>query len=55
MTEGDIVDVGHVVGTVGGKNTAQGPHIEFQLRVPVDGSAPEAQDPLKWLRPRAGK
>ena len=55
VTEGDIVDVGHVVGTVGGKNTAQGPHIEFQLRVPVDGSVPEAQDPLKWLRPRAGK
>ena len=55
VVEGDIVNVGHVVGTSGGKNTAQEPHIEFQLRVPVDGAAPEAQDPLKWLKPKAGR
>jgi len=55
VVEGRSIDVGHVIGTVGGTDTAQGPHIEFQVRAPIDGSVPEAQDPLEWLKPRAGR
>ena len=54
VTEGRSINVGHVIGTVGGTDTAQGPHIEFQVRAPIDGGVPEAQDPLQWLKPRAG-
>ncbi len=54
VAEGRSIDVGHVIGTVGGADTAQGPHIEFQVRAPIDGGVPEAQDPLEWLKPRAG-
>jgi len=54
VAEGRSIDVGHVIGTVGGIDTAQGPHIEFQVRAPIDGGVPEAQDPLEWLKPRAG-
>ena len=54
VAEGRSIDVGHVIGTVGGTDTAQGPHIEFQVRAPIDGGVPEAQDPLEWLKPRAG-
>ncbi|CAN5750136.1 peptidoglycan DD-metalloendopeptidase family protein [soil metagenome] len=50
---GQQVGAGHVVGTVGGDQTADGPHIEFQVRVPV-GGASEPVDPLSWLRGRAG-
>ena len=53
VAEGRSIDVGHVIGTVGGTDTAQGPHIEFQVRAPIDGGVPEAQDPLEWLKPRA--
>ena len=53
VAEGRSIDVGHVIGTVGGTDTAQGPHIEFQVRAPIDGKVPEAQDPLEWLKPRA--
>ena len=52
--EGRSIGMGHVIGTVGGTDTAQGPHIEFQVRAPIDGGVPEAQDPLEWLKPRAG-
>ena len=55
VVEGRSIDVGHVIGTVGGTDTAQGPHIEFQVRAPIDGRVPEAQDPLEWLKPRAGR
>jgi len=55
VVEGGSIDVGHVIGTVGGTGTAQGPHIEFQVRAPIDGRVPEAQDPLGWLKPRAGR
>ena len=54
VAEGRSIDMGHVIGTVGGTDTAQGPHIEFQVRAPIDGGVPEAQDPLEWLKPRAG-
>jgi septal ring factor EnvC (AmiA/AmiB activator) len=50
---GQQVAAGHVVGTVGGEQTADGPHIEFQVRVPMAGSS-EPVDPLSWLRSRAG-
>ncbi len=51
VVEGRRVSAGQVVGTVGGGGTASGPHMEFQLRAPVGGGAPSAQDPLSWLRP----
>ena len=54
VAEGRSIDMGHVIGTVGGTDTAEGPHIEFQVRAPIDGGVPEAQDPLEWLKPRAG-
>jgi septal ring factor EnvC (AmiA/AmiB activator) len=50
---GQQVAAGSVVGTVGGEQTADGPHMEFQVRVPMSGSS-EPVDPLSWLRSRAG-
>ena len=50
VAEGREVAVGQVVGTVGGADTPEGPHIEFQVRAPTDGGNPRAQDPLGWLR-----
>jgi len=52
VMEGRDVNAGQVVGTVGGGDTPEGPHIEFQIRAPVDGGSPQAQDPLQWLRAR---
>ncbi|MBW3536133.1 MAG: peptidoglycan DD-metalloendopeptidase family protein, partial [Gemmatimonadetes bacterium] len=54
VVEGRRVEAGQVVGTVGGTDTPEGPHIEFQVRAPLDGGAPQAQDPLLWLRSRGG-
>ncbi len=54
VVEGRDVRLGQVVGTVGGTDTPEGAHIEFQIRAPVGGGAPQAQDPLQWLRPRGG-
>jgi septal ring factor EnvC (AmiA/AmiB activator) len=51
VVEGRDVAAGQVVGTVGGGDTPEGPHLEFQIRMPADGGTP-AQDPLRWLRPR---
>lgn len=51
VVEGRQVQAGQVVGTVGGEETPEGPHVEFQIRAPVDGDLPRAQDPLQWLRP----
>jgi septal ring factor EnvC (AmiA/AmiB activator) len=48
VVEGRRVEMGQVVGTVGGRDTPEGPHIEFQIR------NPQAQDPIPWLRPRPG-
>jgi septal ring factor EnvC (AmiA/AmiB activator) len=50
---GQLIRAGHDVGTVGGERTAEGAHIEFQVRVPLDGAI-EPVDPLTWLRSRAG-
>jgi septal ring factor EnvC (AmiA/AmiB activator) len=54
VVEGRDVQAGQIVGTVGGMDTPEGPHLEFQIRAPVDGDLPRAQDPLQWLKPVAG-
>ncbi len=54
VTQGRGVRAGQVLGTVGGTDTPEGPHMEFQVRAPVDGGEPRAQDPLAWLRARGG-
>jgi len=54
VVEGREVAAGQVVGTVGGADTPEGPHLEFQIRAPLDGRSPAAQDPLLWLTPREG-
>lgn len=50
VVQGRDVAAGQVVGTVGGAQTPEGPHIEFQIRAPVAGGAPQAMDPLQWLK-----
>lgn len=55
VVEGRRVQAGQVVGTVGGEGTPEGPHLEFQLRVPGAEGAPEAVDPLEWLRSGGGE
>jgi len=52
VVEGRPVEAGQVVGTVGGSETPEGARLEFQIRVPVGGGAPQAVDPLEWLRAR---
>lgn len=54
VVEGHTVEAGQVVGTVGGRDTPEGPHLEFQIRAPVNDGPPQAQDPTRWLRPRGG-
>ena len=54
VTEGQAVTSGQVVGTVGGEQTPEGAHLEFQVRVPLRPGQIEAVDPLTWLRTRAG-
>ena len=56
VVEGRRVDMGQVVGTVGGRDTPEGPHIEFQIRAPAaPGGTPQPQDPLPWLKARPGE
>jgi septal ring factor EnvC (AmiA/AmiB activator) len=45
---GQEVTRGTVIGTSGGDNTDQGPHVHFEIR----GSDGQAQDPVQWLRQR---
>ncbi len=52
VVQGRQVRSGQVVGTVGGTDTPEGSHIEFQIRAPSGGGAPQAMDPLQWLKPR---
>ena len=54
VVQGRQVEKGQVVGTVGGRDTPEGPHIEFQIRSPATGSAPQALNPLEWLKSRGG-
>ncbi len=51
VVEGREVETGQVVGTVGGGGLFDRPHVEFQLRTATEGGAPQALDPLQWLRP----
>lgn len=51
VAEGDEVTRSHVLGTVGGEGTPEGPHIEFQIRAPGG----QAVDPLGWLQQRGGR
>jgi len=55
VVQGREVEAGQVVGTVGGAQTPEGPHLEFQIRAPVEGGAPQAMDPLQWLKERSGR
>lgn len=48
VTVGQDVVRGQVIGTVGGANSEQGPHLEFQIR----GENSIALDPSDWLRRR---
>lgn len=54
VVEGQDVNEGQVIGTVGGQNTPEGPHVEFRIHAPVGGGAPVPVDPLRWLKPRSG-
>lgn len=53
VRQGQTVRGGTVIGTVGGEQTPEGPHIEFQVRAPVDDGYPDVVDPLNWLRSRS--
>jgi septal ring factor EnvC (AmiA/AmiB activator) len=48
VVAGQDVARGQVIGTVGGANSEQGPHLEFQIR----GENSIALDPSDWLRRR---
>jgi murein hydrolase activator len=50
VVQGRSVPAGQVVGTVGGADTAEGAHVEFQLRTTSLGTN-QALDPLPWLKP----
>lgn len=45
---GSTVTKGQAIGTVGGEDTPEGAHMEFQIREPGGG----AVDPIAWLRRR---
>ena len=50
VVEGRDVAEGDVIGTVGGAETPEGAHLEFQIRMLTGGGAPQAVDPMAWLR-----
>jgi septal ring factor EnvC (AmiA/AmiB activator) len=54
VVQGRDVNAGQVVGTVGGVDTPEGAHVEFQIRTPGASGTPQATDPLQWLRRRGG-
>jgi septal ring factor EnvC (AmiA/AmiB activator) len=51
VQEGAQVTRGQRLGGVGGHDTPEGPHLEFQIRSPGG----QAVDPLTWLRNRGGR
>jgi murein hydrolase activator len=55
VQEGQAVTQGQTVGAVGGEQTDEGAHLYFQVHAPIRGNAPEAVDPLSWLRSRANR
>jgi septal ring factor EnvC (AmiA/AmiB activator) len=48
VKKGGTVTKGEVIGTVGGDNTDEGPHLYFEIR----GSSGIALDPAEWLKKR---
>jgi murein hydrolase activator len=48
VKEGEEIARGAVVGTVGGQNSAKGPHLYFEIR----GENQIALDPIAWLKSR---
>jgi septal ring factor EnvC (AmiA/AmiB activator) len=54
VSVGQTLAAGQVVGTVGGEQTPEGPHLEFQVRAPIRGTVPEPVDPVGWLRSQRG-
>lgn len=48
VREGEQIARGATVGTVGGQNTARGPHLYFEIR----GDNQIALDPIAWLKSR---
>jgi septal ring factor EnvC (AmiA/AmiB activator) len=54
VVQGRRIEAGQVVGTVGGRETPEGPHLEFQIRTPSETGTPVARDPLQWLRALPG-
>jgi septal ring factor EnvC (AmiA/AmiB activator) len=55
VQEGQQVTQGQVIGAVGGAETPEGAHLYFQVHAPIRGNAPEAVDPLSWLRSQANR
>ena len=51
VKQGQRVTAGQIIGLVGGEDTEHGPHLEFQVRVPTNGT-PTPVDPENWLRSR---
>lgn len=52
VTMGEAVERGQVVGRVGGVDSPEGAHVEFQIREPGSGGLPHPVDPVRWLRER---
>lgn len=52
VVQGSRIEAAQVVGTVGAANGPEGPRVEFQIRIPIDGGTPQAVDPLQWLQSR---
>ena len=50
VTEGRTVSQAQSIGTVGGAETPEGPHLEFQVRITLGGGTPQAVDPAQWLK-----
>jgi septal ring factor EnvC (AmiA/AmiB activator) len=53
VRRGQGVSRGEVIGTSGGANSDEGPHLHFEIRSPSGpGGQPQAVDPITWLRRR---
>lgn len=52
VQEGDRVQKGDVLGAVGGSDSREGPHVQFEIHEPTAEGAPRAVDPVRWLRGR---
>lgn len=53
VSAGDQVAKGQVLGTVGGADSREGPHLQFEIHVPGGDGNPRAVDPVRWLRERS--